>query len=536
MRTAAMLLLPIFAAQAQDRVEIQVLATTDMHGRLMAWDYFAAKPVAGGLTRLATLIRQQRAANPNTLLIDIGDTIEGTPLVARHHAAVAEGSTTRPDPMMLAMNHLGFDAMTVGNHEYNFGLKVMNRSRDDARFPWLSANTAASGAARRYEPFILKTVAGAKVGIFGITTPAIPEFEKPENYAGYRFEEGVAAARRAVEALRSAGADLVIGAVHAGQGGTFENMADSIAREVPGVDAIVFGHTHRDVADLRINGVLMIQPGRWADRLGVADFSLERQDGRWRVAAKQGRLLKPELSTAEAPDLLALAKPYHDAAEAWLSTQIATVSSALDGARGRIEDSALVDLIHEVQMHYAQAPVSLAALFNTGVRVPPGPVTIRTIAALYIYENELYGVETTGAVLKRALEKSAEYFHSCRTADCAGPLINAQVPGFGFDMAQGIEYQLDLSKPVGARITNVHYQGQPLRDDQPLRVALNNYRAAGEIFRNEKIVYRSNRQIRDLLVEYVAARKRVKEKPDGNWRIEPESARRLLQAEVEKRP
>lgn len=521
---------------AQDRVRIEVLATTDMHGRLMAWDYFTAKPVAGGLTRLATLIRQQRAANPNTLLIDIGDTIEGTPLVARHHAAVTAGSTARPDPMMLAMNHLGYDAMTVGNHEYNFGLKVLNRSRDDARFPWLSANTSASGTARKYEPAVIKTVAGVRIGIFGITTPAIPEFEKPENYAGYKFEDGVAAARRAVEALRRDGVDVVIGAVHAGQGGTFENMADTIAKEVPGVDAVIFGHTHRDVADLRINNVLLVQPGRWADRLGVLDFSLERRDGKWAVTAKEGRLLRPELSTAEDAALLTLAKPYHDAAEAWLSTRIATVSTELDGARARIEDSALVDLIHEVQMHYTQAPISLAAMFNTSVRVPAGPVTIRTIAALYVYENELYAVETTGAVLKRAIEKSAEYFLTCATPDCTGPLVNPSVPGFGFDMAQGVEYELDLTRPVGSRLKNLRFQGKPLGDDQPIRVALNNYRAAGEVFRNEKIVYRSNRQIRDLLVEYVTQRKKIRKQPDGNWRIQPENARLSLGTEIARRP
>lgn len=532
MRRLCFALFAFAALAAAETVTIQLLATTDMHGRLVGWDYFTAKPLPSGLAKLATLIGEARHANPNTLLIDVGDTIEGTPLEAVHHAAVRDRKTTRPDAMMAAMNQLRYDAMVVGNHEYNFGLAILNKARDEAKFPWLSANTVASGKARPYNAHIIREVAGVKIGIFGITTPAIPNFEKPENYAGYTFREGVEVAREQVAKLKQAGVELIIAAVHAGQGGTPENMADLIARDVPGIDAIVFGHTHRAVEDQRTNGVLMVQPKNWAEVLGRLTFTMERDGARWKVAAKSGKLLRPTHETPDEAAVAAIAKPYHEAAETWLNTPVAEASIALDGTRSRIEDSPLVDLIHEVQMHYAKAPVSLAAMFNPSIKVPAGPITVRSLAALYVYENELYAVETTGKVLKRALETSADFFLTCADPSCPAPLINRNVPGYVWDMAQGVEYEVDLTQPKGSRIRNVRYRGKPLSDDEPLRVAVNNYRAAGPVFRTEKIVWRSNRQIRDLLIDYYTEHKKLPAKADDNWRIVPESAKRTLVQET----
>jgi 2',3'-cyclic-nucleotide 2'-phosphodiesterase/3'-nucleotidase len=180
-------------------------------------------------------------------------------------------------------------------------------------------------------------------------------------------------------------------------------------------------------------------------------------------------------------------------------------------------------------MHYAQAPVSFSALFHPQVRVPKGPVTVRQLAALYVYDNELYAVETTGRAVREALENAARYFRTCPEPTCAtGPLIDPQVMGFNYDMAQGVEYEIDLTRPVGQRVTSLRYRGAPLRDEEPLRVALNNYRAAGSggygMFRDAKVVWRSGREIRDLMVEYFGQRKHLPERPDGNWRIVPPRA------------
>lgn len=538
------LLAALFAiAVSAQTVQIQVLATTDMHGNLMAWDYFGAKPASRGLAPVATFIREQRQRNPHTILVDNGDTIQGTPLESLHQTRVRDGKTERPDPMMLAMNALGYDAMAIGNHEFNFGLKALHAARSQARFPWLSGNTEASRDAQPFAPYVIKTVAGVRVGIFGITTPNVPNWEQPAHYAGYKFRDGVDAARDLVAKLRSEKVDLVVGLVHAGLGpkggSSFENMADRIARDVPGIDAIVFGHTHNDIADLRINGVLMTQPGRWAERLSVLDFTMEKEGSSWRVASKSARLLKVGRETPSDPEIVKIAEPYHRETEAWLNTAIATAPVALDSRLGRIEDTAILDAVHEVQLHYAKAQVSFTSLFNTRVRIEAGPVTIRQIAALYLYDNELYAVEGNGNTIKSALENAATYYLQCPDARCStGLLTDGSRPGYNFDIAQGVEYEIDLTRPHGDRIRNLTYRGQPIRAEQIFRIAVNNYRAAGSngytMFKTAPVVWKSNREIRDLIVEYYAERKKLPGAPDNNWRIVPDSARKVLEREAAK--
>ncbi len=523
-----------------ETVTIQVLATTDMHGNILPWDYYTSRTVPRGLAKVATLIKKQRAQNPNTLLIDNGDTIQGTPLEAFHQSEVREGKADRSDPMMLLMNKLGYDSMTVGNHEFNFGMKNLNRARDEARFPWLSGNTHAQGA-RPFDAYVIKTVAGVKVGIFGITTPNIPNWEKPENYAGYTFQDGVEAAKTIVERLRAEKVDLIIGSVHAGlepkSGKPYENMADTIAKSVPGIDAIVYGHTHQTTEELKVNDVVLTQPGRWADHLSVLTFQLDNRTGSWKITDKKAKLLQVTADTVADPEMEAMARPYHEAAERWLSTPIAKSAVALDARLGRIEDNALLDAVQKVQMHYAKADVSFTALFNPRLKVPKGNVTIREIAALYLYENELYAIEGNGAMVKAALENAARYYLACKEPTCStGPLTNKTRPGYNFDIAQGVEYEIDLSQPDGQRIRNLNYKGKPLRDDQKLRIAINNYRAGGSngytMFRNAPVVWKSNREIRDLIIDYYTKKKALPSRPDNNWRILPATARPVLEKEA----
>jgi 2',3'-cyclic-nucleotide 2'-phosphodiesterase/3'-nucleotidase len=212
---------------------------------------------------------------------------------------------------------------------------------------------------------------------------------------------------------------------------------------------------------------------------------------------------------------------------------IAEAPVTLSARTGRYEDNALVDAVHAVQLHYTGADVSLTALFNPRLTVPAGPVTVREAAALYVYDNTLYKIEGNGKMLRDALENAATYFLSCETPACeTGKLVNSRMAGFNFDMAEGVTYELDLSRPAGPRIRNLRFRGQPLEDKQPLTIALNNYRAAGsagyDMFKNAKVLWESRDSIRDLLIEYYAQRGNLPAEPSNNWRIVPESARRRL--------
>jgi 2',3'-cyclic-nucleotide 2'-phosphodiesterase/3'-nucleotidase len=535
-------------------VTVTLLATTDLHGSIYPYDYYTGRPANRGLAKIATLVREVRRETPNVLLIDCGDTIQGSPVesVYQHFVRAGalplgmkfSGAPLRQDPMMLAMNEIGYEAMVVGNHEFNFGLKNLEKARSEAKFPWLSANTiAASGSAvKPFRPYIVKNIAGVKVAVIGITTPSIPSWEPPENYQGLTFLPGVEAAAAALRELRRRESpDLVIAAVHAGLGERGENMVSGIAARVAGIDAIVFGHTHQRQTGLRIGGTLAVQPQNWGASLARLDFDMERTPQGWKTAAARSRLIPAGRETEADGRILELARPYHELAQRYLDTVVAEAPVDLDSSLGRVEDTALVDAIHQAQLHYAKADVSFTALFNTQVRVAKGPVTVRQIAALYLYDNELYAIEGDGKMVKDALENAARYFLSCRDRACAqGPLINRAVMGYNYDMAQGVTYEIDLTRPAGDRIRNLRWKGSPLQPGQKLRIALNNYRAGGsggyDMFRGARILWRSSDDLRNLIVMYYTERRRLPAEPDHNWRVVPEGARRTLAAAARVRP
>jgi len=541
------------------QVTVTVLATTDMHGNLYPIDYGTDQPAARGLAKMATVIRAAEAENPNRLLIDCGDTIQGTPLEFVYQTLVRTGAgplglhplaPLARDPMMAAMNRLGYAAMTLGNHEFNFGLKNLDKARSEADFPWLSANTAVApgGIEKAFAPYVVKTVAGVKIAIVGITTPVIPIWEKPENIGSYRFLPAVDALKKAVAELRSREKpDIIVVAAHSGMGRDLdtnqpespeENVVYGLATEVPDVDAIVFGHSHRQLEGRLLGKVLVVQPKNWAISLARLDFTMEsKAGGGWQVAARKSRLQAVTAQTEAAPDILEIARPYHELAERYLNTPMATATRDLTSALGRVEDTALVDAVQQAQLFYSRADVSFTALFNANVRLPKGQATVRQVAALYPYDNELYVVEGDGRMVKAALENAARYFLSCQGAGCGqGPLVNRAVAGFNYDMAEGVDYEIDLTRPEGGRIRNLRWHGAPLAPDQKLRIAINNYRAAGSagysMFAGAKVAWRSGEEIRDMVVRYYIGHKQLPGEPRNNWRIVPDAARATLEKQA----
>jgi 2',3'-cyclic-nucleotide 2'-phosphodiesterase/3'-nucleotidase len=561
LRVISAVLLLVLAARAEE-VRIELLATTDLHGNMLPYDYYTAQPVERGLAKIATLIQAARSENPNNLLIDCGDTIQGTPLEFVYQQYVQTGRLPLSmgfdgqvplvrDPMMLAMNYLGYAAMVVGNHEFNFGLKNLAQARAQAQFPWISANIQAEpgSTVKPFAPYFVKTIAGVKIGIVGITTPLIPEWEPEEHYHGLRFEPAVEAARRAVEELRAREhPDVVIVAAHSGldrdprkdqtaTGNSRDQAVYEMATEVPGIDAIVFGHSHEQIAGYSIGDVLLLQPKNWGISLGRMDLTLAREGpGAWKIVSKSSRVIPVTAATVADARVLEIAQPYHELAERYLNTTVAEAPVALDTRLSRVEDTALIDAVHQVQLFYTKADVSFASSFNLRVVVPKGPVTVREIAALYLYDNELYVIEGTGKMVRDALENAARFFQTC-SGDCSeGSLINRKVIGYDFDMAEGVDYEIDLTKAVGDRIRNLRWHGQPLSDSQPLRIAVNNHRAGGgagySMFRNAKIVWQSPEEIRDMIIRYYGEHKQLPAQPENNWRVIPDAARKTLRSEA----
>jgi 2',3'-cyclic-nucleotide 2'-phosphodiesterase/3'-nucleotidase len=535
--TLVILLSLVFVGRsfAPDRVQITILGTTDLHGNINPIDYYTNKPDNRGFAKVATLIKRVRREHPNVLLVDSGDTIQGSPLASFH----SRKNNQPPNPMMLVMSSLNYDAMAVGNHEYNFGLKVLEKARGEANFPWLSANTYDKSTGKtHYKPYIVKEVAGVRVGILGLTTPGVPTWDNPVNYAGLEFHEPVSEARKWVPVMRNdEKADVVVIAMHMGLGEDLrtgevspgqvphENEAVSIAKEVPGVDVIFMGHTHREVPSLYLNGVLLTQANHWGRHLARADVYLQKTATGWRVYAKSARTLAADDRVEPDPSVVALAEPYDRETQGWLARVIGQSAEELTAREARFRDTAILDLIQKVQMEVGKADVSMVASFNSEARIAKGPVSVRDIAGLYVYENTLVVLEVTGQQLKDALEHSAKYYKPYVEGKTLQELIDEKIPAYNFDIAEGVTYELDISKPIGQRIQNLRFRGQQLSPTRKLRLATNNYRVNGgggyTMYKDAPVVYRSSEEIREMIIDWVERNKTVPAKPNNNWRIIP---------------
>jgi len=528
------------AAQAPEpssRVHLTLLGTTDLHGHIEPLDYYSNKPAQLGLAKIATLIRGVRAEEPNVLLLDSGDTIQGTPLAYYF----ARKDTDKPNPMILLMNALGYDAAAVGNHEFNFGLDVLWKMKREAHFPVLAANVKQkyAHAPQRFEPYIIKEMAGVRVAIVGFVTPAIPHVEIPTNYEGYEFEPIVDTARRIIPEVRKQ-ADVVVVVAHSGLPpvpawtgeAPGENVMLELAEQVPGIDVMLIGHTHNEVPERFINGVLLTQAKNFGGSLARVDLDLERTEGgTWHISARHSTVLPVTDQVAPDPQIVQLAAPYEKATQAYLDAPVATSSKDLRGATARFEDEPLVDLIHAVQLEAGHADVSMASMLYTGAHLPQGQVSVRQIASLYVYENYLYTVEMDGAELRAALEHAASQYQTW-------PFPSDQpvrLPDFNADSVAGVDYTIDLRLPAGHRVKDLRYKGKPLEDSQKLRVALNNYRYSGGgayNFKGLPIVYRSSKEIRDLIIDHLTRTGVIPTKANGNWRIEPQEAVEALRRAV----
>ena len=500
--------IPVSAAETRN---IVILGTSDVHGNIDNYDYFsdsAPGPTSSsrrGLTKVLSYVKGVLATNPNTILIDDGDTIQGTPLA--YYFDVLD--TSKTNPLAASMNYMGYVAATVGNHEFNYGPTVFNKYQSEVTFPLLSANVTGC---RDYTfvPYTIKDVNGVQVGILGLTPPAIVHWERPENIVDCVFGDAVAAAQTYVPEMRAAGADIIVVAAHSGLDETYgygrdENFVKFLANEVTGIDVILAGHSHSVVASQVINGVLVTEPGYWARNISDIRVTVSGSGSDWTVTAKASTA--PAVAGyAEDPGLLAITAPYHATTVAYINTPIGTTTAAFPGGwSARIQDSPLPDLINQVQMDAAAAagyPVdaSLAALFNDS-GLPAGQIKLKDAYGIYIYDNTLYVVEATGQMVKDELEWTAGYFNQYNF-EPGGPTTNSGMPAYNYDMWSGIEYKLDITKPVGQRVMDLKLNGQPLAMDQLVRVALNNYRATGKFPAATKL-YQSTTEVRELITQWI---------------------------------
>jgi 2',3'-cyclic-nucleotide 2'-phosphodiesterase (5'-nucleotidase family) len=447
------------------------------------------------------------------VLVDGGDLLQGNPFAYVAMKQFADSA----NPIIAAMNAMRYDAAAIGNHEYNYGVPYLERAVSQARFPMLSANTWKPDGTHKFKPWTIVDRQGVKIGIVGATTPGVMVWDAANVRGRVKLTDIVPAVKTAVQEVKAAGAAVVIVTVHSGlnepssydtvtTGVPSENVSERIAREIPGIDLVVYGHSHREQPDLHIGSTLLVQPRNWATSVGVAHLSVARDGARWRVASSRGEVIQSRGHT-ESAALLATSSAPHKATIAYANTVIGTTPVAWRGDSARLVDTPLIDLINEVERKAAKADLASSAAFTLDASLAAGPITVARIAQLYPYDNTLRAVRISGQQLRDYLEYSARYFARVENGK---PVPDPSIQGYSYDMISGAGYTIDLARPIGSRITTLTYKGEPVAPTDSFTLALNNYRQSGgggyTMLKDAPVVYDQQQEIRQLLIDEVRSK------------------------------
>jgi 2',3'-cyclic-nucleotide 2'-phosphodiesterase/3'-nucleotidase len=524
---------------AQDKQTLVLLHTTDVHGNVIPYDYFNDKPDNNGLAKIYTRVKYYRSKFKDVILLDGGDLIQGTPMV--YYFDHIDYSV--PNPMSLVMNYMRYDAFTVGNHDIEQGYLTYVRVRTESDFPWLAGNCLYPDSSTFFKPYTIIERDGIRTGIIGLTTPAIPMWLDSTLYPGLHWQDMITAARRWVAIVRPQ-VDVLVGVFHAGMNADYsreqtdrlglpnENASRLVAEQVPGFDVIFCGHSHKiypyksdDPA--YINNTLVVMSGSHARYLGGIMLDLDRDSDRWHIVHGKSFLEKTD-TVATAPEILAVTDMYHKKTLTYIRQVIGEAQDSISGKLSRLQDNSLVELINRAQMYATGASISFAASFNDRFLLPPGPVRIKDVYGMYRYENFLYTVKLTGREIKDYLEYSSRYLswdpQNHHVAE------SNEIPGYNYDMAEGIGYEVHVAEPAGSRIKNLTdlSTGKALAMDSVYTVALNSYRASGggghlaaAGLTHPVITWKSSEEMRNLLTDYIEHQKILTDKVDHNWKIVP---------------
>ena len=517
--------MPWRPALAAGEVQLRLLETTDIHVHVFPYDYYRDREDdTVGLARIATLVAKARAEATNSLLLDNGDFVQGNPLgdFMAYERGLKEGDV---HPVVAAMNGLGFDAGTLGNHEFNYGLTFLDKALAGGNYPYVLANFARGSlkAGPRQDdtwvkPYVilereLTDAAGQKqpirIGVIGFTPPQIMIWDKSHLEGNGQTRDIVEAGRAWVPEMKEAGADIVVALAHTGIAGGSPEGAENAAlflAAVDGIDVILTGHQHRVFPGPTFAGIdgagetagtLMgkpaLQPGFWGSHLGVVDLTLARDGNGWRILSSRvenrpiyervdGKIT-PLATSDEA--MLDRVREAHEATLAYVRRPVGQASAPITSYFALVADDPSVQIVSNAQLWYvgkileggphAGLPLlSAAAPFKAGGRggpdyytdVPAGPVAIKNVADLYLYPNTVRAVLVDGAIVKEWLERSAGIFLQIDPKGGEQILVDDSFPAYNFDIIDGVTYEIDVTQPskYGAKGEVVNAGAERIRD------------------------------------------------------------------------
>ncbi|CAH2466615.1 bifunctional UDP-sugar hydrolase/5'-nucleotidase [Bacillus sp. S4] len=519
-------------------VTLNILLTSDIHGTVYPIHYQDNSQADIGLAKISTLIKKERSQNTNVLLIDNGDFIQGTPFT--YHYATYEKNME--NPMSLLANYLEYDIAIIGNHEFNYGMDILNNAVATANFPYLSANILDKNRKEPYfgKPYITKHIeSNIKIAILGVTTHYIPHWEQAHHIKDLQFEDAFETTKKWVSYIRKhEKPDLLVVAYHGGferdlQTGvptevlTGENQGYAMCHEIEGIDILLTGHQHREIAHTVINGVTILQTGCNGHSVGKVTVTFEKAEQKWVKKESYSELL-PVQGIAADQDVLSLVANYEEKTQNWLDKPIGLIYGDMqisDAMQTRLQDHPFIEFINKIQMDIANVSISCTSLFHNTSPGFPKHVTMRDIVSNYIYPNTLKVIRITGADIKDALELSASYF----TLKADGSIIvtptyiEPKPQHYNYDMWEGISYVLNISKPIGERVESLQYKGAPLNINEEYDVVMNNYRASGGgnffMFQNKLVVKDIPTDMSELIANYILKHKRIEATVNHNWKV-----------------
>ncbi|WP_426712632.1 bifunctional 2',3'-cyclic-nucleotide 2'-phosphodiesterase/3'-nucleotidase [Cronobacter muytjensii] len=608
--SATMIATLVAASVNAATVDLRILETTDLHSNMMDFDYYKDAPTEKfGLVRTASLINAARQEAVNSVLVDNGDLIQGSPLGDYMAAKGLKDGDVHP--VYKAMNTLDYAVGNLGNHEFNYGLDYLHKALAGANFPYVNANIIDARTQKPlFTPYLIKETQvkdkdgkphTLKIGYIGFVPPQIMTWDKANLSGKVTVSDITETARKYVPQMRAEGADLVVVVAHSGLSAEpYKALAENSVyylSQVPGVDAILFGHAHAvfpgkdfaaikgaDIAKGTLNGVPAVMPGMWGDHLGIVDLVLNNDDGKWKVAQSKAEArpiydaqAKKSLA-AEDQTLVKVLKADHDATREFVGQPVGKSADPMYSYLALVQDDPTVQVVNNAQKAYvehfiqgdpdlAQLPVlSAAAPFKVGgrkndpasfVEVEKGQLTLRNAADLYLYPNTLVVVKATGAEVKEWLECSAGQFNQIDVnSTTPQPLLNWDgFRTYNFDVIDGVNYQIDITQPAkydgecqtvnpkAERIKHLTFNGKPIDPKATFLVATNNYRAYGGKFAgtgDSHIAFASPDENRAVLAAWIGAEtKRAGEihpAADNNWRLAPINSRQKLDIRFETSP
>ena len=549
------------SCEKSNRKELKIVATSDVHGNFFPYDFINDAPAKGSLSRVSTYLKEQRRQLGDRLIyVDNGDILQGQPTSYYYNTVAVD----QPHLAAEVLNYLGCEAGTLGNHDIEPGGPTYQRYLRDTKFPIIGANILLDGTDRPFvPPYTVVSRKGVKVAFIGMTTPAIPNWLPVELWRELHFSDIAAAAQKWVKYVKEKEhPDIVIGIFHSGlQGGIetpeyAENASLQVAREIPGFDAIIFGHDHREFCDTVENTegktVVLVNPANGANN--VAELTLHKSKNGWNV---EGALVPMADVEPDSDFILAFEKQYQTVKD-YVSKRIGTFASSISTKDAYFGPSAFMDFVHQMQLDITNAEISLAAPLSFAATIDSGDVYVRDMFNLYRYENMLYLMELTGREILGHLEMSYDMWtNQMKSADDHLLLFNedkndagstdknggdnrSRRPRFkniyyNFDSAAGIIYEVDVTKPEGQRVTILRMaDGRPFDLDHVYRVAVNSYRGngGGELLTkgagipqeklSERILYSTTADLRYYMLSRIEMRDTITPVCLNQWKFVPE--------------